>query len=109
VSAPARTLVLKDPIEFGDRTITELKFRNKPRMKHYKNIQFKEIVWEDEKSGKTETRMTLANPVDAGIKLISAVTGEFAEVIEELCDEDYAAAMEMVSDFSPPSPATGGK
>jgi hypothetical protein len=106
---PVKTLVLKEPIEFGGRIITELEFKNKLKMKHYKNIQFKEIIEEDEKTGEKKPRMSLANPIDASMKLISAVTGEFIEVIEELCDEDFEKAMELVSDFSSHSLPAGGK
>jgi hypothetical protein len=107
VNGPAKTLVLKEPFEFSDRIVSELKFRNKIKMKHLKGIKFHEV--EVDKDGKKVKEMVPVDITDYGIKLLSAITGEFSEVIEELEPDDFASAMEIAADFLSKSPATGAK
>lgn len=84
-----KTVKLKDPIQFGSETISELVLQ-KPKAKHFR---------------------ALPTQPDTGdiLNLAGKLCGQPPSVIDELSIEDMAAVMEAVSDFLPSSLATGSK
>lgn len=85
----SKTLKLKEPVQFGSDTISELILK-KPKAKHFRN---------------------LPSQPDVGdiLDLASKLCDQPPSLIDELGVEDMAALLEVVHDFFPSSLGTGSK
>lgn len=82
-------LTLKEPIQFGSETITELEFV-KPKAKHLRSL-----------------------PIEPGISdlldLAGTISGQPKKVIDELSAEDTFEVLEVLNRFLPSGQKTGDK
>ncbi len=84
-----KVLKLKEPIQFGSESITELTFV-KMKAKHLRGLPDKPKM-------------------DDLLNLAGKVCGQTPRVMDELGMEDAMAVLEIVSAFLPSSPQTGDK
>lgn len=84
-----KRLKLKEPIEFGSETITELVIR-KPKAKDFRRMP---------------AELKMGDMLD----LLGTLCGQPKAVIDELCVEDMNAANEIVAGFMGRGPETGNE
>lgn len=88
--AEPKTLKLKEPIQFGSETITELRFRA-PKAKDLRPLP-------------AEGPKTQGDSID----LAGRLCGQPSVVMDELGLEDLAEVSSIIEAFMPSGPATGG-
>lgn len=82
-----KTLVLKEPIQFGSETITELQIRA-PKAKDFR-------------------AMPAEPTMGAMLDMLGRLAGQPKAVIDELCVHDMNAANEVIAGFTEGGPRTG--
>lgn len=83
------TVELKEPIEFGSETITEIVV-NKPKGKHFRKLP-------------VEPKL-----MDELWPFACAICNQPAKVLDELGADDFIAVMEVVGNFMPDGLEIGG-
>jgi len=81
------TITLSEPVEFGQKTITELTLQE-PKAKHLRKIN-------------------LPPTMDDLLNIASKLAGEAPAVIDELAARDALRVAEVIGGFLEPTPATG--
>lgn len=83
-----RRMTLKTPLQNGSETITELVFQGPLKGRHMKGLP-------------------LALCYDHLLTIGGRMCGQPPSVMEELCGEDLATVLGVVTDFLPAGPRTG--
>ena len=84
-----KVVKLREPIQFGSETITELKFK-KPKAKHFR-------------------KLSTSDGMDATLTLASKLCDQTPSVLDELSVDDMAEVIEVIDGFLPDSLKTGSK
>lgn len=74
------TVKLSEPIQFGEETIESLRIK-RPKVKHIKKLKMKDLSAEDM------------------LVLISAVSGQFPQALDEMSIRDFTFCAEVIGDF----------
>lgn len=95
--------VLKKPVEFGKLVITELSIEREAKGKFWRLAQ-KPVAMKADMSGISEEVTTYVTPGAAELALMTAMTGQPQEVIDELGVDDFdylfGCAVEMLGNFA---------
>ena len=83
-------IVLKEPIQLGSETITELNFQ-KAKAKHFKKMKLAEL------------------DIEGLLNIASSLTGQTTVCMDNLSPEDMLEVVAYVGKLLPSSPQTGEK